>query len=384
MFKAFERRRLRQKVDETDNLFDYSYHQSGSIPGTLRIKPHAEVPQIDAIDYTAEIAIRSRNLRPIDCQEYLQTSSISWVDVAGLGDAETFKALGAVFDLHPLLLEDIVNVPQRPKLANYADRLAIITQMAIAKPDRNGFWLEQVSLIIGKNYVLSVQEEADFDCFNPVRDRILQNQGIIRQKNADYLAYALWDAIIDGYFPILEDYGERIEILEDEVIINPTDITLDKIYQIRRELLALRRAMWPQRDAINSLLRDRYPLISDDVRLYLRDCYDRTVQIIDITETYRELASGLMDVYLSAVSNKMNEIMKVLTVISTIFIPLTFIVGVYGMNFNPDASPWNMPELNWYWGYPVFWGLTLVIAFGLIYFFWKRGWFKNTTTTRKR
>ncbi|MFP4297857.1 MAG: magnesium/cobalt transporter CorA, partial [Spirulinaceae cyanobacterium] len=254
----------------------------------------------------------------------------------------------------------------------------------IAKPDRNGFWLEQVSLIIGKNHVLSVQEEADYDCFNPVRDRILHNQGIIRQQNADYLAYALWDAMIDGYFPILEDYGERIEVLEDEVIINPTDITLDKIYQIRRELLALRRAIWPQRDAINSLLRDRYPLISDDVRLYLRDCYDRTVQIIDITETYRELASGLMDVYLSAVSNKMNEIMKVLTVISTIFIPLTFIVGVYGMNFNPDASPWNMPELNWYWGYPAFWGLTLVIAFGLIYFFWKRGWFKNTTTSRKR
>jgi magnesium transporter len=384
MFARFNRPRSRNNGNEGDRLFDYSYHQPGSTPGTLRIKVNASIPQIDLIDYTPEMAVRHRNLAPGDCRQFLQSDAIAWVDVAGLGDADTLQELADVFDLHPLLLEDIVNVPQRPKLGNYTDRLAIITQMVIPKPKQGGFWLEQVSLIVGKNYVLSVQEEADFDCFNSVRDRILQNQGIIRGQNTDYLAYALWDAVIDGYFPILEEYGERIEALEDEVVINPTDTTLNKIYQIRRELLALRRAIWPQRDAINSLLRDRHPLMSEDVRLYLRDCYDRAVQIIDITETYRELASGLMDVYLSAVSNKMNEIMTVLTVISTIFIPLTFIVGIYGMNFNPDVSPWNMPELNWYWGYPAFWGLTIVVALGLIYFFWRRGWFKNTTISKRR
>jgi len=193
-----------------------------------------------------------------------------------------------------------------------------------------------------------VQEEPELDCFRPVRQRIRANRGTIRGQEADYLAYALLDALIDGFFPVLEIYGERIEALEDEVVESPTRQTLENIHQIRRELLNLRRSIWPQRDAINSLIRDSCELINREVQVYLRDCYDHIIQLLDIVETYRELAASLIDVYLSSISNKMSEVMKTLTVISTIFIFLTFVVGIYGMNFNPQVSPLNMPELNWY------------------------------------
>lgn len=232
---------------------------------------------------------------------------------------------------------------------------------------------------MGKHYLLTIQEEPKRDCFNSVRNRIKCDRGIIRKHGADYLAYSLLDAIVDGFFPVLEKYGERIEDLEEEVIVNPTRSTLQQIYKVRRELLQLRRAIWPQRDVINALIRDSGELITDEVRLYLRDCYDHAVQVIDMVETYRELASGLMDVYLSAVSNKMNEIMKVLTVISSIFIPLTFIAGIYGMNFNTEKSPYNMPELNWYWGYPLCLAVMAAIGLGSIFFFWRRGWLENTS-----
>ena len=234
-----------------------------------------------------------------------------------------------------------------------------------------------MSLILCKHYLLTVQEEPERDCFNPVRERVKTKRGTIRDRGTDYLAYLLWDSIIDGFFPVLEAYGDRIAELEDEVVMYPTQNTLQTIYQIRRELLALRRAIWPQREAINTLLRDGNSLISPEVLLYLRDCYDHTIQIIDIVENYRELAAGLMDVYLSVMGNKMNEIMKFLTVISSIFIPLTFIAGIYGMNFNTEKSPLNMPELNWYWGYPLCWGVMGTIAVSLVYFFWRKGWFND-------
>ncbi len=226
--------------------------------------------------------------------------------------------------------------------------------------------------------MLTVQEEPEHDCFEGVRTRIEKNKGTIRRQNSDYLAYALLDAIVDGFFPVLERYGEQIEDLEEEVIVEPTQKTLQKIYKIRRELLQLRRAIWPQRDAINSLIRDGSGLISEEVRVYLRDCYDHAVQVIDMVETYRELASGLMEVYLSAVSNKMNEIMKLLTVVSAIFIPLTFVAGIYGMNFNTEKSPYNMPELNWYWGYPISLTVMAAIAGVLLFLFWQRGWLENS------
>ena len=357
----------------SDMLLNYTHSEPGSIPGMISIADRAKLPEIDLIDYNSDRYEYGINLTPEECVAHLTTESVSWIDVGGLGDKATLEKLGEVFELHPLILADIVNVPQRPKLEDYQEQLVIITQMINSAHDR-GIWLEQVSFVLGKNYLLTVQEEPQQDCFNPVRDRLSKNKGTIRQHQADYLAYALWDTIIDGYFPVLEMYGERIEELEELVLSQPSKVTLGKIHQIKRDLLSLRRAIWPQRDVLNILIRDGHVLISDRTLRYLKDIYDHTIQIIDTIEIYRELASGLMDVYLSAVSNKMNEVMKLLAVISTIFIPLTFIAGVYGMNFNTDASPWNMPELNWSWGYPLCLALMLAIAIALSVYFKRRGW----------
>ncbi len=383
--RRFPDPRLAAEPDEEaqpdeEGLFDYYYDEQGSAPGTLYIERNAPATTIVLIDYNQTNATRVQLPRPEDCAAYLDTESVSWVDVLGLGSEDVLKRLGKVFNLHPLLLEDIVNVPQRPKVEDYEDQLVIIAQMVLVKERGTGFWSEQVSFILGKHYLLTVQEEPTRDCFQPVRDRIRTNKGTLRKSGPDYLAYALLDAVIDGFFPVLEVYGERIEDLEEEVVTSPTRRTLQKIYQIRRELLALRRTIWPQRDAINTLIRDSSDLISPNVQIYLRDCYDHTIQVLDIVETYRELASGLMDVYLSAVSNKMNEVMKLLTVISSIFIPLTFIAGIYGMNFNTEKSPLNMPELNWYWGYPLCLAAMAVVAGGLVFFFWRRGWFESFST----
>jgi magnesium transporter len=363
-------------VTKPDNEEDY-YHEPGTIPGTIIIPTDASPPEMTLIDYNASNVIRKEVKTPEECASYLDTASVSWVEIQGLGDEDILRRVGKVFDLHPLVLEDIVNLGERPKIEDYEDHLVIICRMVVPKERRYGFYSEQVSLVLGKNYLLTVQEEPEHDCLEGVRARICNNKGIIRKRKADYLAYSLLDAIVDGFFPVLERYGERIEELEEEVMLNPSRQTLQKIYQIRRELLQLRRYIWPQRDAINSLIRDGSELISEEVRIYLRDCYDHTVQVMDMLETYRELATGLMDVYLSAVSNRMNEVMKFLTVMSSIFIPLTFIAGIYGMNFSTEKSPYNMPELNWYWGYPMCLALMAAIAFVLIFIFWRRGWFQD-------
>lgn len=361
---------------------DYFYDQPGSIPGTLSIEANAPAPVIILIDYNELEATRQQLATPEECALYLDTASVSWVDVQGLGNENILQRIGKVFNLHPLLLEDVVNVPQRPKVEEYENQLVVIARMVVPKENNIGFYSEQVSFVLGKHYLLTVQEEPEHDCFEQVRTRIRNNKGILRKQKTDYLLYTLLDSIIDGFFPVLEAYGEEIEELEEEVVANPTRRTLEKIYHVRRELLTLRRAIWPQRDAINCLIRDSSDLISEPVRIYLRDCYDHAIQVLDIVETYRELTAGLMDVYLSAVGNRMNEIMKLLTVISSIFIPLTFIAGVYGMNFNTEKSPWNMPELNWYWGYPLCLASMAAIAMGLIIFFWRRGWFKNFSTIK--
>jgi magnesium transporter len=340
----------------TTSRLGYFYDRPGTIPGQLNVSADSPPADLVLIDYDRDRSTRVKVTDPNAIYEYLNTHTVSWIDVLGLGNEATWNALSPIFNLHQMLVEDVVNVPQRPKIEHYQDQL----------------------LILGKNYLLTVQEEPEEDCFHGVRQRIEIDRGIIRKQGADYLAYCLLDAIVDGFFPVLEYYGELIEELEEEVMTKPDRSTLERIYKIRRELLTVRRAIWPQRDAINSLIRDGSDLISSEVQVYLRDCYDHTVQVMDMVETYRELATGLMDVYLSAVSNKMNEIMKLLTVVSAIFIPLTFIAGVYGMNFNREKSPLNMPELDWYWGYPACIGLMLATAGGLVFFFWKRGWFKSS------
>ena len=364
-----------EEAIENEEDFDaYAYNEPGSPPGTLEIDKDASVPNIFLIDYSATDAIGLQLATPEECAKHLDTQSVSWVDVQGLGSEDVLLRLGKVFNLHPLVLEDVVNIPQRPKFEDYEDHELIIMHMVTPRKNGKGFFREQVSLILGENYLLTVQEEPERDCFEPVRERIRRDKTAIRQHGADYLAYALIDAVVDGYFPVLEDYGERLEDLENKVVDKPTTRTLSKVHKIKRELLQLRRAIWPLRDAINALIRDDSTLISNEIRLYMRDCYDHTVQVIDMVETYRELASNLMDVYLSSISNRTNEIMRVLTIISTIFIPLTFIAGVYGMNFDRTASPTNMPELGAPYGYVTVMGVMLVIASLQVYYFYKKGW----------
>lgn len=375
---------LEDELEEEESYLDYFYDQPGSVPGTLTIASDAEPPIIVLIDYSEAKAIRAEIATPEECAPYLDSESVSWVDVQGLGSENVLQRLGKVFNLHPLVLEDVVNVPQRPKVEEYDDQLLVIARMVTLNRSRTNFVTEQVSFILGKHYLLTVQEEPEYDSFGPIRERIRLSKGSIRKHGTDYLIYALLDSIIDGFFPVLETYGEQIEELEDEVVSNPTRKTLERIHELKRELLTLRRAIWPQRDAINALIRDGNSLISNDVRVYLRDCYDHTIQVLDMVETYRELSSSLMDVYLSSVSNKMNEVMKFLTVMSSIFIPLTFIAGVYGMNFNPEKSPFNMPELQAYWGYPICLAAMGLIAIVLVFFFWRRGWFENFSTMTEK
>lgn len=363
--------------DEEESFIDYYYDEPGEAPGTLDLEPDAPDPNIILIDYNTENATRLTISDPEECRPYLDTQSVSWVDVQGLGNQHTWDKLIDIYKLHPIAVEDIVNVPQRPKVVDYKEQLLMVAWMVMIYPDDGSLHKEQVSLVIGKNYLLTIQEEPDYDCFEPVRDRIRYSKGIIRGQGVDYLAYALIDTIIDEFFPVLEQYGEIIDDLEDEVVFEPTPKTLKKIYELRRELLTLRRAVWSHRDALNILIRDDNNLISSEVRIYLRDCYDHTIQLRDMVDTYREVAAGLMDIYLSSVSNKMNQVMKTLTVISSIFIPLTFLAGIYGMNFDTEKSPFNMPELEWYFGYPLCLSVMIITSAVQIYFFWQKGWFKN-------
>jgi magnesium transporter len=334
------------------------------------MEPDAKPSRIILIDYDEDNAIRKVDITPNACAPYIGTNTVSWMDIQGLGSETVLKQVGEIFNLHPLLLEDVVNVPQRPKLEDYNNQLLVISQMVRLKEDESGFDTEQVSFVLGKRYLLSFQEEELQDCFEIVRDRIRTSQGRVRKSGADYLTYLLLDTIIDGYFPVVEHYEDRIEALEDMIISNPDRDTMQEIYDVRRELLALRRLIWPMRNVLHLLMRDHHGIVSDEVQIYFRDSYDHVIQILEIIEAYRELAASLMDVYMSTMGNKLNEIMKFLTVISTIFIPLTFIVGVYGMNFE------NMPELKGEWSYFLVWLVMLAVAGGLIFYFWRKGWFK--------
>jgi magnesium transporter len=333
-----------------------------------------EKPQIFLLDYSPTTLVE-KELSSIDeAVPYLtdDIESITWVDVRGICDQKTLERMGEIFTIHPLALEDVVNVPQRPKTDAYASQQLVIARM-VQLGDDGLVKTEQLGIIFGKGFVLTIQEEPSRDCLEPLRVRIRRGRGPIRGAGADYLAYALLDAVIDGFYPVLEQIGERLEELETEAASAPRGMSR-QIHDVKRELLLIRRAIWPQRDLINSLLRDESPHVSRETRVYLRDPYDHAVQVMDMVETFREFAAGLMDLYLAGMSNRMNEIMKVLTVISTIFLPLTFIAGVYGMNFSVEASPYNMPELNWRYGYPFSLGLMLLSVVGLLLFYWRKGW----------
>jgi magnesium transporter len=347
----------------------------GAAPGTLTLPPDARPTAITLFAYNGDRCIEERCERVEQVREFLGKYPVTWINVDGLGDVHVIRELGNLFHLHPLALEDVVHTHQRPKVEQYGDTLFIVMRMVQRREQLES---EQVSIFVGRNYVLTFQENLPGDSFGPVRER-LRTGGPLTSLGPDYLAYRLLDAIIDAYFPVLEQYGEQLETLEEEVLEAARRDTLVRVHEIRHDLLTLRRSVWPMREAFNSLVRDPNPLIHSDTRLFLRDCYDHTVQLMDFLETYRELGADLRDLHLSAASNRLAEIMKVLTIMSAIFIPLTFIAGLYGMNFEyktPDGqtNPLNMPELRWYWGYPATLALMLLIAIAMVVFFYRRGW----------
>jgi magnesium transporter len=304
-------------------------------------------------------------------REIRERFPVVWVNVNGLGDADVARGIGDLFGLHTLALEDVLNVHQRPKVEEYDRELFLVTRMP-----RTGISTdtEQVSLFLGDGFLVTFQEEPG-DCLGPVRERIRQGRPRIRSGGPDYLAYAVLDTIVDAYFPLLDELGDQLERLEEEILQEAGPEAVGKLHELKRRLTGIRRVVLPIRESVTGLVRDESPLVTDSTRLYLRDCLDHTYQLIELVEHYRDLASGLLDLHLTIVSNRMNDVMKVLTIIATIFIPLGFIAGVYGMNFDVGASPWNMPELSWPFGYLFALGLMAIVAGGMILFFRRKGWF---------
>ncbi|UCF83748.1 MAG: magnesium/cobalt transporter CorA [Desulfobacteraceae bacterium] len=350
-------------------LFRKTSKKPGLAPGTLVHigEKKVEEVKISMIDYD-ETQVQERDVASIEeCLPFKEKPTVTWVNVIGIHDVKIIEEFGKAFNIHPLLLEDIVHTDQRPKLEDFDDLLFIILRMLTYDEANNELLSEQVSLILGPNFVISFQER-EGDVFNPVRVRIKNAKGRIRKMGCDYLAYALLDSVVDHYFLVLEKYGEKIEILQEEVLSHPTPDTLQVIQGTKRDMIFLRKSVWPLREAINALQRGESALISDSVIIYLRDVYDHTIQVIDTIETFRDMISGTLDVYLSSVSNKMNEVMKVLTIIATIFIPLTFIAGIYGMNFK------YMPELEWHWAYPVIWAVIIVLGVLMLMAFKRKKW----------
>jgi magnesium transporter len=343
--------------------------KSGLPPGTLvhiGDKSDRSV-QISVIGY-APGEIEEHHFEQIG--QYLENpcnSPVVWVNVEGVHDVELIRALGEKHTFHPLVLEDIVNTVQRPKIEDYGDYLFIVLKMLRPTED-GGFSSEQISFILGADYLFTFQEGIKGDTFDPVRDRIRSSKGKIRSMGVDYLAYALIDAIVDGYFSILEGFGERIVDIEEELALAPDQKALNRINGMKKEIIYLRKTVWPLREAISFLERGDSDLLQHANRVYFRDVYDHTVQVIDTVETYRDLLSSMLDLYLSSISNRTNEIMKFLTVIGTIFIPLTFLVGVYGMNFK------HFPELEWKNGYFILWGIMIAVGVMMVAYFRKKRW----------
>lgn len=345
--------------------------QTGAPPGTLTVNPSAQQSCISVFAFSKDKVFESKDAKIDDLKKIVDQYDSTWINIDGLADIEMIQNLGSLFGLHKLALEDTVNVHQRPKVEPYPNHLYIVCRTVTLHAHCES---EQLSLFLGKKFVISFQEIPG-DCFDSVRERIRSGRGKIREAPVDYLCYALLDAIIDSYFPILESCGERAEILEDRTLSakDPQGV-VTHINSLKRDLLAVRRAIWPLRESVNVLLRETSPWISDETKFYLRDCYDHCVQIIDTVENLRELGAGLMDVALSSMNHRLNETMRVLTVISTIFIPLNFIASIYGMNFDTARSPWNMPELEWTYGYPFALSLMCLVALAQYMFFYYRGW----------
>jgi magnesium transporter len=343
--------------------------KTGLPPGTLI---HIGQPR------TGPIRLRLFEYDPADCHDRALASAADcvvpeggsknyWLDVGGIHQVSVIEQLGQIFHLHPLMLEDVVNTDQRPKADAYGDYLFLVIKMLRVGDQGDSIAAEQVSLVLGPQFVISFQENGG-DVFDPIRTRLKNPKGRLRNSGPDYLAYALLDAIVDNYFAALEHLGEQIQTLEDELLRSPEPATLRAIHTVKRDLLFLRRAVWPVREMINTLERGESDLITDSTKVYLRDVYDHTVQVMDTLETFREMTTGMLDLYLSSVSHRLNAVMKVLTIIATIFMPLTFIAGVYGMNFD------YMPELRWHWGYPAVLAVMALVGGTMLWIFRRKDW----------
>lgn len=343
------------------------YTAPGSAPATLVALPEqaGSKPKLQLIEYDAH-SFQEREIEISDLDS-VHSSRVTWINVGGLGDVEILRKVGEHFQIHPLALEDVFNTGQRPHLDEYDEQLFIVLQMAY-KETEGELVFEQVSLLLGKHYVITIQEDAATDVFEPVRKRLREGLGNARFLRSDYLAYTLIDAVIDQYFPLSEALGDSIESMEEELLTAPNRDKLEKIHEFRQALAQLRRAVWPTREVLARLLRDESGLIAEKTKPFLRDCLDHVLAIADLLETYRDITSSFMDLYVSSLSMRTNDIMRVLTIISSIFIPLTFIAGLYGMNFA------KMPELHWRFGYPAVLIIMLAVASGMILFFKRKNW----------
>jgi magnesium transporter len=343
--------------------------KAGLPPGTLIYTGEKKVDavRITVIDYDEQHCDEKQVRTVEECIPFKVTPTVTWVNIDGLHDVDVVEKLGRAFEFHPLILEDILNTGQRPKFEDYEKDVFIVLKMLGYNGEQQTVETEQVSLILGRNFVISFQERVG-DVFDSVRERLRNAKGRIRKQGADYLAYALLDAIVDSYFLILEKVGDKIELLEDELVSDPEEQTLQAIYRLKREMISLRRSIWPMRELIGGIQRSESELIAESTDVYLRDIYDHTIQIIDTIESFRDVVAGMLDTYLSSISNRMNAVMKVLTIIATLFIPLTFIVGVYGMNFE------YMPELRWRYGYPTVWAVMLAITIVMLVYFRRKKW----------
>lgn len=341
----------------------------GTAPGSMIVDPNANPTTIRIMAFGGAEFLE-RDIKDVaEIRALLVAYRSVWIDVTGLGSQQRLNEISQFLKLHPLAMEDVVNVHQRAKVDEYEDSIFVVSRMVDGEDLSQ---TEQLTFFLTKQVLLSFQERPG-DCWDPLRNRIRTRRGKICDSGVDYLLYALLDSVIDSYFPVMERLAEQVDLIEAEIIEGLDRAQMQKIHQLRGQLLSLRRAIRPHREMINELIRDSLPHISPETRIHLRDCYDHVVQVIDAVDTYRELTSDMRDFYLSSVSNSMNEVMKVLTIISTIFIPLSFIAGVYGMNFD-TTSPWNMPELQWIYGYPFALSLMGAVAFGLLIYFRNRRW----------
>jgi magnesium transporter len=344
--------------------------KAGLPPGTLMHIGAKRVGEtrVRIMDYDEDGVRENAKAGLADCLPFRDTDSVTWIDIEGLQDIPLLERLGGAYGLHPLILEDILNTDQRPKTDDMEDYIYVVLKMLDFDPATLEIVSEQVSVVFGRNYVISLQEGREGDLFEPLRERIRNGKGRMRKLRPDYLAYALLDTIIDHYFVILEKFAERIESLEEELVSDPKPETLRQIHHLKREMIFLRKSAWPLREVISSLEKSESELIRPATKIFLRDIYDHAIHIVDSIESYREMLSSMLDIYLSSVSNRMNQVMKVLTIIATIFMPLTFLAGVYGMNFK------HMPEIGWPWSYPLFWLIIVGAAGAMIHFFKRKNW----------